>query len=161
MRGPVQNQSSESEVNAMPKILSCLFMAAAISSVCLPIASKADDTVSGTGNELITECNDKNSQAVSLLWEYCIGFVNGVAEGVNFAGLYIMTLENNKITAKQLVNGMNSAFRFCLPYNITRGQQALVVSKYLHDHPEILNQDSMTLVINAFQNAWPCPKSTK
>jgi len=145
----------------MSRLLSCLFMVASISSVCLPTTSNADNSISETGNELINNCNDTNYQASNILWAGCIAYVTGVYDGLIYGAMHIMVLEHNEITAKQLVTLFQIGFGFCMPASVTRGQEALVVSKYLHNHPEILNEASYTLILDAFQAAWPCPKSTK
>jgi hypothetical protein len=45
---------------------------------------------------------------------------------------------------------------YCIPNAVTREQKALVVAKYLRDHPEKLNVDDVSLVDYAFKAAWPC-----
>ena len=44
----------------------------------------------------------------------------------------------------------------CLPVKATHAQAALVVQKYLSDHPEKLHLDAEGLVIDALQEAFPC-----
>lgn len=45
----------------------------------------------------------------------------------------------------------------CLPERSTHAQATLVVQKYLSDHPERLHLGSEELVIDAIQEAFPCP----
>jgi len=45
----------------------------------------------------------------------------------------------------------------CLPARSSHAQATLVVQKYLSDHPEKLHLDAEVLVIDAIQEAFPCP----
>ena len=47
----------------------------------------------------------------------------------------------------------------CLPVKVTHAQATLVVQKYLSDHPEKLHLNAEELVIDALQEAFPCPTS--
>jgi len=135
-------------------------MAAAITSICLPATSRADDITAGTGNELVNYCNDSNHQASNDLWFGCVNFVYGVKVGFYFGLAYTTRLNHPDVSAKQLSKDINIGLMFCMPdATVTREQQALVVSKYLHDHPETLNNINYVEVLNAFKAAWPCPKS--
>jgi len=145
----------------MTKLLSCLFMIAIITSVCLPITSKADELTSGTGNKLITACNDDNYNAHNSSWENCVGFAGGVYVGVIFGSLVTIDVVKKGISVKDSENYFQIIFPVCIPDGATFEQLALVVSKYLHDHPERLNEPSSGLVIQAAEQAWPCPKPTK
>jgi hypothetical protein len=44
----------------------------------------------------------------------------------------------------------------CLPDKSTHAQAALVVQKYLSDHPEKLHENAEELVIESLQEAFPC-----
>jgi len=149
----------------MFKLLSCLFMVAAISSVCLTTASKADDITTGAGNELITECNQHNSQSKNSLWAFCIGYVHGVIEEHEDLVVRIFPRPDVKLSDNErlIYQAVSEALvrEYCLPDNATREQSALVVSKYLSDNPDNLNLVAPDLVLAALHNAWPCPKSIK
>jgi len=45
----------------------------------------------------------------------------------------------------------------CRPVKSTHAQATLVVQKYLSDHPEKLHLNADALVIDALQEAFPCP----
>jgi len=150
----------------MTKLLSCLFVAAAISTVYLPIASRADDLTTGTGNELITECNQNNYAEHTEAWTYCMGYVDGVISGFNYVKKDIVKPQPNDnypATTRVVLGELYVALKslYCKPDNSTRAQGALVVSKYLSDNPSELNQSARSLVIDAFMQAWPCPKTGK
>jgi len=73
----------------------------------------------------------------------CLFYVAGISEGYDVAGA----------AHKQI----------CFPADsvVTNGQKALIVSKYLNDHPEMLNNPSVYLVLNALSEAFPCPVAPK
>ena len=48
--------------------------------------------------------------------------------------------QNPKITSAGECQLFGSIFHYCIPMSVTRGQKALVVSKYLRDHPATLNE---------------------
>ena len=129
----------------MAKLLSYVFIAGAILSVCSSSTSKAADVTAGRGNELVQYCNYSKYQAKSVLWNYCVGYVSGVDNGFNL----LINVINEKNTY------------YCTPDDVTRQQMALVVSKYLIEHPESLNIHSQYLILAAFTAAWPCPKTGK
>lgn len=138
-----------------------LMLIIVVFGLCMPTISAADDSTSDTGNELINNCNDNNYQALNASWVGCIGYVSGVYDGIGFGAMNMMKLEHNNLNVNQLIAMFKIGFDICIPVNVTRGQDALVVTKYLHDHPDKLNEDSWILVVDAFQTAWPCPKSGK
>ncbi|MGA9851624.1 MAG: Rap1a/Tai family immunity protein [Gammaproteobacteria bacterium] len=119
-------------------------------SLFVPLCSKADDPTAGTGVELATFCNDKNSQEQNSLWFGCAIFINGVVEGIALEGLIIGA---EHPTA---VGWIIDKPPYCIPKDASRQQQALVVTKYLNDHPEELNKPSAALVFNALHAVWPC-----
>jgi len=124
-------------------------MAAAITSVCLPTTSRANDAASNTGNELIEFCNDNNNKANNKSWAVCLAYVDGVTDGFDLEySLWLST--DTKVPSE-----------YCPPANATHQQYALMISKYLHDHPESLNYSSSVLVMLAVETAWPCPKVNK
>jgi len=48
--------------------------------------------------------------------------------------------------------------RACFPDGVPYGQAVRIVSKYLNDHPEMLQKNLTFLVIAAFHEAFPCKK---
>lgn len=118
--------------------------------------------VIGTGNELIQYCTHHNFEEQNEVWHWCEQEVYGLAAGFQ-AGYYIgyVAASDNKLTdaqMKELVIKANQAAYGCQAGNITRQQDALVVSEYLLDHPEDLNELDWILVVAAFHKAWPCAK---
>jgi hypothetical protein len=69
----------------------------------------------------------------------CTFYVNGVIDG------YMIGVD----PAKSFI---------CLPKNVTRGQFALIVAKYLDDHPEMLQNDPEYLIVDAVAKAFPCKR---
>ena len=51
---------------------------------------------------------------------------------------------------------MTARKAMCLPQGVTHQQSAMVVSKYMLNHPEELNEGYTMLIAQAFHDAWPC-----
>ena len=84
-----------------------------------------------TGNDLLYECRNYTNRGSSTFGDgVCLGYIAGVGDSVEFCG----------------------------GDNITYGQIVRVVLKYMDDHPEQLNQDTITIVRRALLNAFPCSK---
>jgi len=47
-------------------------------------------------------------------------------------------------------------FFLCIPSNVTIGQFAAVVNKFLREHPESRNEDFNGIMTVAAAEAWPC-----
>ena len=45
----------------------------------------------------------------------------------------------------------------CTPDTVTLGQLQAVVEKYLNNHPEDWHFSANSLILNAVNEAWPCP----
>lgn len=45
----------------------------------------------------------------------------------------------------------------CLPYGVTGKQLLLIVQNYMRNHPEVLNQESSSVIAQAMNGAYPCP----
>ncbi len=50
----------------------------------------------------------------------------------------------------------NTEYPICVPDNAPKGQVLSIVVRYLHDHPERLNDNFVWLVMDALREAWPC-----
>ena len=82
-----------------------------------------------TGNKLKADC-DKSDGSFSA--SYCFGYIIGAADA--------------------------NASSICTPSRVTKGQVFDIVKKYLNDNPAQLHKDADVLVLNALQQAFPCPK---
>ncbi|MFV3283168.1 Rap1a/Tai family immunity protein [Pseudomonas sp. NY15356] len=93
------------------------------------------------GNELLRNCKEfiKDGSFDALLAGECTGLIRGVASTVYF---YSGDLKNDE--------------KFCMPDDVTNGQVARIVIKYLEDNPKILNRPDMALVWEALIDAYPC-----
>ena len=49
---------------------------------------------------------------------------------------------------------------FCIPVDTTDDQLRLVALRYMKERPEQWQLAASSLVINAFVEAWPCPRTT-
>ena len=71
---------------------------------------------------------------------YCFGLIEGV---INLNKIYEVSLRKNAL--------------FCSPNsNITNGQAARIVVKYMKEHPEVLHEPDFAVTINALIEAFPC-----
>ncbi|HEY1772937.1 MAG TPA: Rap1a/Tai family immunity protein [Gammaproteobacteria bacterium] len=120
------------------------------------INAVADDNTANTGNELIRYCNDQNQQANNTDWFVCIAFVDGISKGFKLGATMALAKDDPAYSSTKAVRLYNKTFHICIPDDSTRGQSALVVSKFLKDHPEKLNDPDIFLILQAFKGAWPC-----
>lgn len=97
-----------------------------------------------TSSELLQWCEaglGSNSDSFDLI--LCTSYIIGVAEG------YETTLKN-------IYSGRDRII--CVPNNVTRGQAARVVLKYLKNNPETLHYPASYQTLVALQKAFPCKK---
>ena len=105
-----------------------------------------------SGNGLSRFCTYQNHQQENQEWVYCVGHVTGIVEGMSF-GIAVGALQTAH--NKQDFNKGDSLL-FCISNGVTGDQLALVVTKYLKNHPSKLNKDETSLVSSALAKAWPC-----
>lgn len=86
------------------------------------------------GNTLLSICPSGGS-------EECFAFVAGVSDLLGPAS-----------DRGESING----WRACIPAEVTLGQEAAVVRKFLRDHPERLHITAAALVERALAEAFPC-----
>lgn len=109
--------------------------AALISTVICSNAAAAMAPVSGALLKYI--CASYIDRPVNSKDGICVGYVVGVMSVMDYMNV------------------------LCLPDNSTHGQAALVVKKYLSDHPEKLHLNANKLVLDAIEEAFPCSASIK
>jgi hypothetical protein len=140
----------------MKRILMAILFSLSLCSV-----AQANDATTNTGNELVTMCNDDTHHAEDNLWWYCVGFINGIISG-HTAILALTDVQPGLKESPAVDERINLYIRlkmmYCIPDDATREQTALVVNKYLRDHPADLNQAASALVYEALHDAWPCTK---
>jgi hypothetical protein len=115
--------------------------------VCLAIIATADDTAAQASSSdtsakhVYAACKAfEQNQPISDPQVYNLeGFCSGVVHGL--AGI-----------SSSLAVELQS----CVPPASTPAELALVVVKFLDEHPERMNEDFRLLVLEAFHNAWPC-----
>jgi hypothetical protein len=81
-----------------------------------------------TGNELLSMCDDSQGRP------YCLGTAAGYSDMLQTIG------------------------ETCADRNVTRGQAADVVIRFLRDHPEVRNKTASSLARAALKEAFPCKK---
>jgi hypothetical protein len=105
-------------------------------AVCLfliPVSIFARGGQFNTGNNLKSDCFRENGTFNS---GFCMGYIIGVAD--------------------------NNSYKICAPGGqggVTQGQFRDIVKKYLNDNPAQLHRDADILVLNALQQAFPCPEN--
>src|SRR6266516_8033158 len=73
----------------------------------------------------------------ALIEGFCVGAV---------AGVRFLAAASTKSTQ----------YPICVPDNVPRRQVLSVVVRYLHNHPERLNDDFLWIIMDALREAWPC-----
>jgi hypothetical protein len=95
------------------------------------------------GNELLGRCTSESGFDSGL----CRGYLQGIVD----ASVALATWE-----FKQDDGGRRPGT--CLPNDVTVGQVVDVWLKYAKEHPEKRHLAAASLTLNAFEDAWPCPR---
>ncbi len=53
---------------------------------------------------------------------------------------------------------LSQSINVCVPRGVTNYQAIRVVTKFLDDNPERLNEEFVGLAIDAMRKGWPCPR---
>lgn len=131
----------------------------ALSSQFAPAyAAVPPNAVELTGNWLSGSCNTKDSAQQDASWGICVTIVNSFVEGINAGTAWVAYKRKHASVVTYTGLHPSDGLKFCLPEEATANQVALVVTKYLDDHPEYLDRPYWALIINALQGAWPCGK---
>lgn len=86
-----------------------------------------------SGNDLVKWIPEYEASKATFAGGLFIGYVTGIAD-------------------------FGRGFLFCPAGNVTNGQNAAIVVKYLKNNPEKWNWQASTLVVEALSNAYPkCP----
>ena len=92
------------------------------------------------GTDLYEQCTTKESEEVYYQQNAsCLAYIAGVAD---------------TMSCKQAVFG----YTWSPDGNVTKGQLAKVVLKWLDDNPKYLSYNAASLVASALDEAFPCPK---
>ena len=86
-----------------------------------------------TGNKLFEMCTYKPDG--TLYAAQCVGYIQGVADG----------MENP-----------TASVRACIPNNVIAGQLEDIVVTYLRDHAAVRHYPAVSLVATALTQAFPC-----
>lgn len=127
-------------------------MKAGIAAVVALVASLAGEAVAadqqgGTGNELLVQCQNAVRGINSGVFKD--PFDTGICFGTVSAVMSMATFYKTSVT---------NDIRICLPDNVTTGQAARIVVKFLQDRPELLNEDRSVLAWMALIRSYPCKK---
>jgi hypothetical protein len=76
---------------------------------------------------------------------YCVAYVEGVVQGVEVEIAYSTGTTGNKPRSP-----------FCLPDTVEDGQIVKIILKYIRNHPEEAHKSTVSLMIEALREAFPC-----
>jgi hypothetical protein len=99
--------------------------------------------MAANGNDLLKWCQGVDSDNAKVQSGFGAGYCIGTMSTVN-----------------TLVNYINSglSLEMCPPPEITNGQMAKIVIKYLQQNPEVLHLEATALTVSALRTAYPCKK---
>ena len=100
----------------------------------------ADDGRNFDGTALREECRLLDSNPNSHQSGMCLGFVNGVHAG------HLVIHEWSKMEPF-----------YCAPDGLSHKQVALIVVKFMDEHPELLDINAESIVLCSLASAFPCP----
>lgn len=124
-----------------------LILIAACGIVMTTTHAHAEDTPTGTGNQLLAQCKT----AINMIDSNAAGTAND-----NFDAGYCLG------TVRAMGAVLMTAGLVCGTDNVTVAQEMRIVIKYLQDNPSLLNQDDTGLAEVALMAAFPCAnKGTK
>jgi hypothetical protein len=87
-----------------------------------------------SGNDLLRDCSDRNNVTS---FSFCLGYINGLRDGVVFASV-----------------GLGAKPSFEISEKVELGQLKDVVVRYLNEHPEERHQHAAVLVHRALVKAF-------
>jgi len=102
-----------------------------------------------TGIELLEECKDVEkyphaTQQQAIKASHCLGYINGLTDTIGW-----WNADNRHRHVKVSPLG-------CLSHTASMQEFAMVVVKYLEDHPNKLHEEYGLLVTLALHDAYPC-----
>ena len=104
----------------------------------LPIEGEAQNTSAFTsGNEVYSACTSPSSQIVAV--KTCLTYVAGVLDAI--------TMMQDEHMARRTV---------CSAMGVSIDQVKDVSVRWLANHPEARHHSAASLLLAAFQEAWPC-----
>lgn len=120
----------------------------ALAWALVPGAASAENL---SGNELLSVCEAKDDSAQL---GYCLGYVQGAIEGMKW-GISVPLFASGE-EADQVDKAGNAILGFCLPTDVTLGQNRDVIVKFLTDNPAERHNSARTLIQDALKQAFPC-----
>jgi len=102
----------------------------------------------------ITLQDDDATHRGQALKRSCASWVGNEGQSVSAETAILAKDCDSYVTG--LADGLIVANRICVPDEVTNGQTAAVVLKFLNDHPERLHERRRTLASEALIRAFPC-----
>ena len=100
------------------------------------------------GSNILKYCETGNRSLPKLGWEMmsCVAYIDGTIQGFRL-GTLVQATSKEKILFRA---------KLCKPLEMDTTQKALIAIKWLKEHPEMLHLPASSLIIRAFQEAFPC-----
>jgi hypothetical protein len=106
------------------------------------------------GNKLLEFCQEPEESKISgICWGYIIGVINGIQHVVAYQEYYNDIEIDGFRISKDLLEVSKP---FCIPDEVTRGQQINVAVEFLKTHPSERDKDVRFLISDALKEAFPC-----
>ncbi len=120
--------------------------------MCLMASSVSAQNV--TGNDILSACESTGDNQVQI--GYCIGYITGAWEGTKGGAARVLMQAQPDASAAELDALSNTFLSVCYPSEATTSQAVDVFVRYLNNHPELRHQSARTLLVIAFNEAFPC-----
>lgn len=104
-----------------------------------------------TGNELLDACSKKDEPFYQA---FCTGYVSGLVEGLKLGAT--IPLFHKNMSGPEADEKSSQALGYCIPEEVTTGQEMDVISQYLVQHPTERHQTARLLAWAALREAFPC-----
>lgn len=129
-----------------------------VSLEAMAAAPGSHRTILFTGKELARSCNSENYEARNDAWQNCLLIVKAVNNGMILGADRVIHSKYfaNSLLPSSAATTLESYLSNCLPNGVTLDQMGVVVSNYLKNHLNRLDDDAALTVANAFNSAWPC-----
>ena len=105
-----------------------------------------------SGNDLYAACTSENEIQLG----FCYGYQIGVWEGIKIGGVMIALPIVDGANLAEVEGKVSEIMRICLPAEVEMRQMLDVSLAYLANNPADRHETARGLIIDAFQEAFPC-----
>ena len=107
-----------------------------------------------TGNDLLSAC--EGIAANTVQGGFCLGYMVGVNEGLKLGATLPFIISGDTRPPEEMDVVVSNVLGVCLPTGAEYQQQVDVTIQYLQAHPETRHEPARSLMLQAFQEAFPC-----